>query len=90
MTFLVIEHFRHGDAVPIYRRLRDRGRLMPDGLEYVSSWVTRDLTMCWQVMRCDDRALLDQWMANWADLMEFEVIPVLTSAEVVEGIAPRL
>jgi len=90
VLYMVIERFRNNDAVPIYRRLRDRGRLMPDGLEYLSSWITQDLTMCWQVMRCDDRALLDQWMANWDDVMEFEVIPVVTSAQAVGVVAPRL
>lgn len=90
MLYMVIERFRDGDAVPVYRRFRDQGRLMPDGLEYLASWITEDHTMCWQVMRCDDRALLDQWIANWDDLMDFEVIPVLTSAQVVEAIAPRL
>jgi len=87
---MVIERFRNGDAIPVYRRFHDRGRLMPTGLEYVSSWITEDFTMCWQVMRCDDRALLDQWMANWEDVMEFEVIPVITSAQAVEAMAPRI
>jgi len=90
VLFMVIERFRNGDAIPVYRRFHDRGRLMPTGLEYVSSWITEDFTMCWQVMRCDDRALLDQWMANWEDVMEFEVIPVITSAQAVEAMAPRI
>jgi hypothetical protein len=90
MLYMVIERFRDGDAAPVYRRFRDRGRLMPAGLEYVGSWVTEDLTMCWQVMRCDDRALLDEWISNWRDIMDFEVIPVMTSAQAVEAIAPRL
>ena len=81
MLFMVIEHFRNGDARPVYDRFRKRGRLAPDGLEYVSSWVTSDLKLCYQVMRCDDRALLDQWIASWSDIVEFEVIPVITSEE---------
>ncbi len=81
MLFLVIERFRNGDAQPVYRRFRERGRLAPPGLDYVNSWVTEDLTRCFQVMQCADRALLDQWIANWSDLVDFEVIPVLTSAE---------
>ncbi len=81
MLFMVIEHFRNGDARPVYDRFRKRGRLAPDGLEYVSSWVTSDLTRCYQVMRCDDRALLDEWIASWSDIVEFEVIPVITSEE---------
>ena len=90
MLYMVVEHFRGGDAVPVYRRFRDRGRLAPDGLRYVSSWVTDDLTRCFQLMECDDRALLDQWMERWRDLAEFEVIPVMTSAEAVAAIEPRL
>ena len=86
--YLVIEHFRNADPAPIYHRLREKGRLMPAGLEYVSSWITEDLAHCYQVMRCDDRALLELWMAQWSDLMEFEVFPVLSSAEVQARMAP--
>lgn len=82
MHYLVIERFRNGDPGPIYRRLREEGRLMPEGLEYVTSWITEDLARCYQVMACPDPALLETWMARWSDLMEFEVHPVLTSAEV--------
>ena len=90
MLYLVIEHFRDGDPVPVYRRFRDRGRLAPEGLEYISSWVTEDLRHCYQVMRCDDPALLAQWTAAWEDLVEFEVIPVVTSAQAAAEVAPRL
>lgn len=78
---MVIERFRNGDAGPVYRRFREQGRLMPEGLRYISSWITADLTLCYQVMECDDRRLLEEWMARWSDLMEFEVLPVVTSAE---------
>jgi len=88
--YMVLETFKNGDAVPIYRRFRDRGRMRPDGLRYVSSWIDERLTRCWQVMEADDRALLDEWIANWSDLVDFEVLPVFTSKEVVEKIAPRL
>ncbi len=88
--YLVIEQFRHGDPLPVYRRFRERGRLMPEGVRYVSSWITEDLTRCYQVMEAEDRALLDQWMANWQDLMEFDVFPVLTSAAVQSRLAPAL
>lgn len=81
MLFLIIERFRNGDPVPVYRRFRERGRLAPEGLNYVNSWVTPDLTTCYQVMECDDRAMLDQWLANWSDIVEFEVLPVITSPE---------
>jgi len=79
-TYLVIEHFTKG-AEPVYRRFRERGRMAPDGVAYVSSWVDTTLTRCWQVMQADDRALLDAWMANWRDLVDFEVHEVLASAE---------
>ena len=81
MLYMVIERFRDGDAAPVYRRFREQGRMMPDGLRYVSSWITQDLRSCYQVMECDDPSLLAQWMARWEDLMDFEVIPVVTSAE---------
>jgi hypothetical protein len=88
--FLVVESFRNGDPVPVYRRFRDQGRLAPDGVRYVDSWVTNDLTRCFQVMECDDRELLMQWIARWEDLVEFEVLPVVTSAEARARVAPRL
>jgi hypothetical protein len=88
--YMVIEDFRDGDALPVYRRLRDSGRQLPEGLEHVASWVTPDLRRCYQVMACDDRALLETWMARWADLVRFEVVPVLPSSEAVARIAPRL
>lgn len=78
---MIIERFRNGDPTPVYRRFRERGRLAPLGVNYVNSWVTEDLGMCYQVMECEDRALLDEWLANWTDLVDFEVIPVITSAE---------
>ena len=81
MLFMIVEHFRNGDAGPVYARFRKHGRLAPDGLTYVSSWVTSDLTRCYQVMECDDRALLDRWLAAWRDIVDFEIHPVITSAE---------
>jgi hypothetical protein len=90
MLYMIIEHFRGGAAEPIYRRFRERGRMAPDGLRYVASWVTEDYRRCFQVMECEDPALLEQWMSAWRDLTEFEVIPVNTSADAAAGIAPRL
>lgn len=89
MLYMVVEHFK-GDPVPVYRRFRDRGRLAPDGLRYVNSWVTSDLQRCFQLMECDDRRLLEAWMDQWKDLVDFEVIPVVTSAEAALTIGPRL
>ena len=90
MRFLVVEHFRGGDARPVYRRFRDEGRLAPHGLHYVASWVADDLTRCWQVMECEDRALLNAWIARWSDIVDFEVSPVLTSAEALDRVGPAL
>ena len=90
MLYVIIERFRGGDPAPVYRRFRDRGRMAPDGVRYVNSWVTTDLTTCYQVMESDDRALLDQWLAQWEDLVDFEVLPAITSAEAAERVRPRL
>ena len=87
MKFMVIERFRGGDPSPVYARLVARGRLIPEGLVYVASWVSEDLRCCYQVME-GERRLLDAWMAAWEDLVAFEVIPVLTSAEARARVAP--
>ena len=90
MLFMIIETFRDNDPVPVYRRLRDGGRHMPAGLEYRGSWVTEDLCRCFQIMECDDRRHLDEWMARWEDLIDFEVLPVLTSSDAQAAVAPKL
>lgn len=90
MLFMIVENFREGNPEPVYRRFRDHGRLAPAGLTYVSSWVTQDLRQCFQVMECDNRALLDEWMAAWNDIVDFEVINIITSPEAVAIITPRL
>lgn len=90
MLYMIVEHFKNRDAVPVYRRFRDRGRLAPEGLTYVSSWVDEKLERCFQLMETDDRALLDQWMASWQDLVDFEVYPLMSSAEAAAKINPRL
>jgi hypothetical protein len=86
---MVLEHFRNGDAAPVYRRFRERGRLAPDGLSYVASWVDEPMSTCYQVMETADRGLLEQWMAQWSDLVEFEVHPVMTSQEAAQRMAPK-
>jgi len=86
--YMVLEHFRNDDAAPVYRRFRERGRLAPEGLNYVSSWVTEDLATCYQVMETTDRALLEEWMSRWSDLIEFEVHPVITSQQAAERMTP--
>ena len=90
MLYMVVEHFRHGDALPVYHRFRDRGRMAPPGLRYVASWVTDDFRRCFQIMECEDQQLLAQWTARWEDLIEFEVIPVVTSAEAAAAVNARL
>lgn len=86
MHYLVIERFHNRDPRPVYARFAQLGRLAPDGLHYVSSWVTEDLSTCYQVMQTDEPELLKQWMDQWQDLVEFEVLPVLTSAEAAEKV----
>lgn len=88
--YMVVENFRNGDALPVYRRFRDHGRVAPEGLSCISSWVTESLDRCYQVMETENRALLDQWIANWNDVVDFEVHPVIISKEAAEKIAPRL
>jgi hypothetical protein len=90
MLYMVIEHFKGGDAKPVYRRFRDRGRLMPDGLAYVDSWVTSDCARCFQIVRCDDPALLQIWAEAWADLIDFELHPVRPSKDAYEALKPQL
>jgi hypothetical protein len=87
MLFMIVEHFKDGDPVPVYRRFAVRGRMAPDGLEYIGSWVTADLTRCYQLMEGADRSLLDEWIANWSDVVEFEVIEVLTSRQAAAEVA---
>ena len=87
MLYMIIEYFNSGAAPDIYRRARERGRRLPDGLEYVDSWVDLDYFRCFQVMRTDDRALIDRWIEAWRDLAHFEVIPVRTSADAARHIA---
>lgn len=88
--YMVAEHFKNKDAKAVYRRFRDSGRLAPDDLLYISSWVDDKFERCYQLMETDDRVLLDEWIANWRDLVDFEVHPVITSKEATETIAPRL
>ena len=89
MLYLIVEHF-NGDPAAVYRRFRDHGRMAPDGLRYFQSWVTDDFQRCFQIMECDDPAFLHRWMDRWRDLVTFEVMPVMTSAEAVARIAPQL
>lgn len=88
--YMVVEHFKNKHAASIYRRFRDRGRMAPEGLVYLSSWVDEKCERCYQLMSTEGATLLDKWMANWSDLVDFEVHAVVTSQEAAGKIAPRL
>jgi Protein of unknown function (DUF3303) len=90
LLFMVIERFRDRDAKAVYRRLRDRGRGLPDGLRYVDSWIEASFERCFQLMECDDARRLQQWVLFWGDLVEFEIVPVVPSIETRAMIEPLL
>jgi hypothetical protein len=90
MIFVVIERFRPGKAEEVYRRFREHGRMAPDGVRYVSSWVDLGYERCFQVMEAADEAQLSEWMRHWTDLVDFEVVPVRTSEEAAAAQAPAL
>jgi len=89
MLYMVIERFKDGRGSAVYERFRERGRLAPEGLRYVDSWVDLAFRRCFQVMECDEPHLLAAWIANWQDLVELEVVPVLTSAQAAGIMAPK-
>ena len=84
MLYMVIERFRDGEPAPVYRRFRERGRLLPDGLRYLDSWVSEDLTGCYQLMECDDPDLFETWTRRWRDLVDFEIVPVISTGEAAD------
>ena len=91
MLFMVIERFRDDDMLPVYRRVRERGRMLPDGLTYVDSWIEPGFSRCFQLMECDDARLLQQWVLSWRGAgVTFEIVPVVRSAETREVVAPFL
>jgi hypothetical protein len=87
MLFMVIERFRDGKAKEVYRRYQEKGRMLPEGLQYVDSWVEVNVGRCFQLMECDDANLFHHWVAQWQDLVEFEIIPVVRSTEAAEIMA---
>jgi hypothetical protein len=90
MLFMVIERYRDGQAPAVYRRFRDRGRMAPEGVRYVSSWVDLEFRRCFQVMEAADEAMVRQWTKHWDDLVDFEIVPVRTSEQAAAAIAPEL
>jgi len=86
MLYMVIEKFKDGKTEEIYSRFREMGRMSPDGLRYIDSWVSSNLDICFQLMECDDEKLFDVWFEKWNDLVEFEIIPVVTSAEAARAV----
>ena len=90
MLFMVVERFKDRDAVAVYRRVRERGRMLPEGLTYVDSWVEANFDRCFQLMECDDARLFQQWVARWEGLIEFEFVPVVPSKATFEAIEPLL
>jgi hypothetical protein len=90
MQFMVIERFKNRDAKAVSRRLREQGRGASDGLRYDGSWIEANFDRCFQLMECDDARLLQQWVAFWSDLVEFEIVPVVPSAETRAAIDPLL
>ncbi|MBK8467109.1 MAG: DUF3303 family protein [Chloracidobacterium sp.] len=81
MLYMVIENFKDRNAAAVYKRFQEKGRMMPDGLNYIDSWIEPNHERCFQLMETDDPALFDQWTANWNDLVDFEIVPVITSKE---------
>ena len=90
MLFMVIENFRPGKAPEVFRRFRDQGRMTPEGVRYISSWVDLEFRRCFQVMEARSEAILKEWTDNWNDLIQFEIVPVRTSEQAARAIAPQL
>jgi hypothetical protein len=88
MLFMCIETFRGQDGKAVYRRFRDQGRRMPDGLAFVGSWVQADMRRCFQLMECDDVTLLQRWVVAWSDLIEFEIVPVVAGKDTGAALGP--
>ena len=85
---MVIERYKDRDAVAVYRRAKERGRMLPEGLTYIDSWVETNYDRCYQLMQTDNESLFAQWTRSWSDLVDFEIVPVVTSAEASARVAP--
>ena len=87
---MIVEHYKNKDPIPVYQRLRECGRLAPDELQYISSWVDESLERCFQLMETNNHRLLDEWTAKWSDLVDFEIYPVISSSEAEKIVSSRL
>jgi hypothetical protein len=87
---MVIERFKHGDAEAVYRRFREQGRMLPDGLRYIESWTEATFDRCFQLMECEDTQLFNEWVSRWHDLVEFEIVPVISSKEAANSMSQML
>ena len=90
MLFMVVEKFRNQDGKAVYRKLRDEGRALPDGLTFVASYVSADLGRCFQLMETEDVTLFQRWIADWQGVVEFEVVPVVEGKSRREALTPLL
>jgi hypothetical protein len=88
---MIIERFRDADMLPIYKRVRDEGRMFPDGLKYHDSWIEPNFSRCFQLMECEDLRLLQEWILKWRGSgTSFEIVPVLSSKDTQDVVAPHL
>ena len=90
MLYMVLERFKNRDAKSVYHRFREKGRMAPEGLNYVESWVETNFERCFQLMECEDARLLEEWADRWRDLVDFEFVSVRRSKEAAEVIAPEI
>lgn len=86
MLYMVIERYHEGKAKMLYQRFSEKGRMMPEGVQYINSWINEEVTVCYQLMESDSIEGLQQWISNWSDIVDFEVIPVISSAEAKEKV----
>ena len=90
LLYMIVETYKNRDPLPVYRRFREQGRLAPKGMRYISSWIDERLERCFQLMETEERELIDEWIAQWSDLVDFEIYSVISSAEAAERVAARL
>lgn len=90
MLYMIIETFKDGKEEEIFRRAKEKGRMLPAGVEYVDSWVSSDISRCYQLMRCEDKDLLNEWIDKWSDLVDFEAVSVISSERASEKVLGKI